>query len=300
MRKKFTLLLLLLLVASLTLSGCSLVVKDKVKDAAQIVLRVNDDTVNKEEFLRRLGEEENYLINNYAYTYQMYQYYGIGGFSMPSSEQIHAEAVKNVYDAEVKEFILKQKGAELGQDTLTDEETAAAKADAEANFNEMLQQVIDGGYLGETASEGDGGRVLECARWTFDAPVDTQDRCKGRCGDRRRRSPSSHAAALICDSYAGWWGRFACYPGNPWAFGHLDNADLHACRSYAHPGGVLERPSARLTRCAMRGGPSAQPRHIFPTPAQSRVVYPTLPPSTSCICESCNSLDEPHYVGNAP
>ena len=155
MRKKFTLLLLLLLVASLTLSGCSLVVKDKVKDAAQIILSVNDDTVNKEEFLRRLGEEENYLVNNYAYTYQMYQYYGIGGFSMPSSEQIHAEAVKNVYDAEVKEFILKQKGAELGQDTLTDEETAAAKADAESNFNEMLQQVIDGGYLGETASEGD-------------------------------------------------------------------------------------------------------------------------------------------------
>ena len=32
MRKKFTLLLLLLLVASLTLSGCSLVVKDAVKD----------------------------------------------------------------------------------------------------------------------------------------------------------------------------------------------------------------------------------------------------------------------------
>ena len=121
MRKKFTLLLLLLLVASLTLSGCSLVVKDKVKDAAQIILSVNGDTVAKEEYLRKLNDEENYLNNYYAYYTQMYQYYGISGYSAPSPTQIHAEALKNVHDGLVKDFILKQKGAELGQDTLTDE-----------------------------------------------------------------------------------------------------------------------------------------------------------------------------------
>ena len=162
MRKKFTLLLLLLLVASLTLSGCSLVVKDKVKDAAQIILSVNGDTVAKEEYLRKLNDEENYLNNYYAYYTQMYQYYGISGYSAPSPTQIHAEALKNVHDGLVKDFILKQKGAELGLDTLTDEETAAAKADAEAHFKEMLQQVIDGGYLGETKSEGDA--LMEEAR----------------------------------------------------------------------------------------------------------------------------------------
>ena len=162
MRKKFTLLLLLLLVASLTLSGCSLVVKDKVKDAAQIILSVNGDTVAKEEYLRKLNDEENYLNNYYAYYTQMYQYYGISGYSAPSPAQIHAEALKNVHDGLVKDFILKQKGAELGQDTLTDEETAAAKADGEAHFKEMLQQVIDGGYLGETKSEGDA--LMEEAR----------------------------------------------------------------------------------------------------------------------------------------
>ena len=155
MRKKAALLLLLLLVASLTLSGCSLVVKDKVKDAAQIILDVNGETVTKGEYLEKLADQENYLNNYYSYYYQMYQYYGISGYSMPSAEQIHTEALTTVHDETVKDIVLKQKGEELGLNTLTEEETAAAKADAETNFNEMLQQVIDGGYLGETTSEGD-------------------------------------------------------------------------------------------------------------------------------------------------
>ena len=162
MRKKITLLFLLLLVASLTLSGCSLVVKDAVKDAAQIILDVNGETVTKGDYLKKLTEEENYLANYHSYYYQMYQYYGISGYSMPSAEQIHAEALTNVHDETVKDIVLRQKGAELKLDTLTDEETAAAKESAETNFKEMLQQVIDGGYLGETTSEGDA--LMEEAR----------------------------------------------------------------------------------------------------------------------------------------
>ena len=53
MRKKVISLVLMLLVASLLLSGCALVVKDPVKDAARLILDVNGDTVTKGEFLEK-------------------------------------------------------------------------------------------------------------------------------------------------------------------------------------------------------------------------------------------------------
>ena len=56
MRTKTTIFVCMLLIASVVLSGCALVVKDPVKDAARVVLQVNDDKVTKEEFLRRCRE----------------------------------------------------------------------------------------------------------------------------------------------------------------------------------------------------------------------------------------------------
>ena len=153
MRKKLSVLLLMLLVASLTLSGCSLVVKDAVKDAARIILDVGGEQFNKADFSAAVTEQENYLKNYYSYYTQMYQMYGMS-YGMPADSQIHDEAVQAVYDQKVRDIVLAQKGKELGLDTLTEEETAAAMAQAETDYQDVLTQIREGGYV-DSSLEGD-------------------------------------------------------------------------------------------------------------------------------------------------
>ena len=153
MRKKLSVLLLMLLVASLTLSGCSLVVKDAVKDAARIILDVGGEQFNKADFSAAVTERENYLKNYYSYYTQMYQMYGMS-YGMPADSQIHDEAVQAVYDQKVRDIVLAQKGKELGLDTLTEEETAAAMAQAETDYQDVLTQIREGGYV-DSSLEGD-------------------------------------------------------------------------------------------------------------------------------------------------
>ncbi len=155
MRNKTILFVCMLLAASVILSGCSLVVKDPVKDAARVVLQVNDDQVTKADFLKQVSEEEEGMKSYYANMVQLYQLYYGYSMRMPTDEEIHTEAVTAVHDRLVKDFVLKQKAKELKLDTLTEEETASAKEEAQKSYDEMLQQIIDNGMLGETASEGD-------------------------------------------------------------------------------------------------------------------------------------------------
>ena len=160
MRKKSFLLLLMLLIASVALSGCSLVVKDAVKDAAQVILNIGGDEITKGDFLQQVSTQEAYSRSYYAYYAQLYQSYGLS-FGVPTEAELHQEAVTQVHDHLVEEHVLAQQAVKLNL-TLTEEEQAAARQTAETNFNDALKQIIDSGSLGETDLEGDA--LTEAAR----------------------------------------------------------------------------------------------------------------------------------------
>ena len=70
MRKK--LFLLLLLVASIALSGCALVVKDPIRDAQQVIVDVNGETVDKQTMSQLVTDYKNNTLSYYAQLYSMY------------------------------------------------------------------------------------------------------------------------------------------------------------------------------------------------------------------------------------
>ena len=146
MQKK--LFLLLLLVVCIALSGCALVVKDPARDAQQVVIDVNGETVDKQTVAQMVTNYKNNMLNYY---YQLYSMYGLP-FNESSVDLSTAE--QDTINQEVERLVLKQKFAALPELALTAEDEAAVKTAAEEDYNRILDQVKSL-YLSDSELEGD-------------------------------------------------------------------------------------------------------------------------------------------------
>ena len=129
--KKGLLLIMALLLALVTLSGCNLIGYDEALDGAQVVAKVNDHEITKAEWLAY----RDYMA---AYEQQyMQQYYG---FSMPIDEETLASYGESALEQMIQSYVVEDKIAELGYDQLTEEETAEIDeyATSMADFYKMM------------------------------------------------------------------------------------------------------------------------------------------------------------------
>ena len=166
MRKK--LFLLLLLVASIALSGCALVVKDPVRDAQQVIVDVNGTTIDKQTVSQLVTDYKNNTLNYYAQLYSMY------GLPFSESSVDLSTAEQDVIDNKVEELVLDQKFASLPELALTAEDEAEILEHAEEEYNRLLDQVktqflSDSGLEGDELTAAAQACALEVdARYTLD------------------------------------------------------------------------------------------------------------------------------------
>ncbi len=144
MRKRA--LLAFLAAAALLLSGCSLVVKDPVVDARQVIIDVNGETVDKQTFMASYNQALNYEY----YMQQMYQQYGL----VQSISLDEDKVLKDTLDSTVRRKVLLQKAKEAGLDALTEDEKAEIQADVRTQYQENLDEVKEY-YFADTPLEGD-------------------------------------------------------------------------------------------------------------------------------------------------
>lgn len=138
-------LLALLLALLLTLTGCSLVVKDPVVDAARTVISVNGEVKNKEAFMK----EYDAALFQQQQLIAMYQSYGL---QAPAMDE--AQLLQDTLDNSVRQMVLEQKAKELKLDVLTPEEQADADEDAKSHFESELNYIKSQFFAGTTL-EGD-------------------------------------------------------------------------------------------------------------------------------------------------
>lgn len=137
-----TMLLALLLAAALLLSACNLVVKDPVVDAAQVILSVNGEEVDKATFQR-------YYNNALGRAYEEQSYYAqFAQYGMQVPEVKPQDVLMATLDNTAKDLVLHQKAKELGLDVLNEEQAAAVEAKAQENYADILSQIKDYYFAG--------------------------------------------------------------------------------------------------------------------------------------------------------
>ena len=138
-------LLALLLVLTLTLSGCALIQKDMEVDRATEIIRVGDTVYTKGE----LQDEVNYQL------YYMYSLYSQFGLSYDVTDPANIADVQNeVIDAVVQSAVLEAKAAELGFDQFTPEELADITAEIDETW-QSYRDSVQAEYFADTELEGD-------------------------------------------------------------------------------------------------------------------------------------------------
>ena len=127
MNNRLVKLLALVLVLTLTLSGCSMIVVDEEKENARTAAVVGGEIITK-------GEAQSlydYYVDYYTY---LYSYYGM------SSDSLDLEDLKqDALDALVEQKLVAQKAAELGLDQLTDEQKAEIEEQVNADFENYIE-----------------------------------------------------------------------------------------------------------------------------------------------------------------
>ena len=129
--KKGLLLIMALLLALVTLSGCNLIGYDAELDGAQVVAKVNDHEITKAQWLAY----RDYMA---AYEQQyMQQYYG---FTMTLDDEMLASYNEPALEQMIQSYAVEDKIAALGLDQMTEEETAEIEeyATSMADFYKML------------------------------------------------------------------------------------------------------------------------------------------------------------------
>ncbi|MBR2823723.1 MAG: hypothetical protein IKE24_08565 [Clostridia bacterium] len=126
-------LLALMLAMTLFLTGCTLVQKDPEVDRATEIIRLGDQVITK-------GEVTDTVNSQLEYMASLYSMYGLS-YDAAAAENI-AE-VRSAVIADYKTHMVETaKIKELGLDTLTEEEEAAAQADAEQRYQDNLDHII--------------------------------------------------------------------------------------------------------------------------------------------------------------
>ncbi len=144
---KKNLFLILLVAAVVMLSGCTLKTVDPVADAAQTILSVNGETVNKAQMQNMVNNYTNLLLTSDMNT--LYYYYTYG--SLPYTD---SQLLDMTIQAATRSMVLSQKAASV---ELTEEETAQVNAEAEESFEATLQEIIES-HLTDTEATGDALR----------------------------------------------------------------------------------------------------------------------------------------------
>lgn len=153
---KKTGLLALLLAACLLLSGCSLVTVDKAADAAQIIVEVNGEKVDK----ATISSMVEYQIYQNEQTNAMYSAYGLSA-GLPTDMETLAP---QVIDAYVQALVTRQRAVELGFNQMTDEEKAEIETAAQASFDQLIDDVVISLYAdSELTDEEKRQKALEYA-----------------------------------------------------------------------------------------------------------------------------------------
>jgi parvulin-like peptidyl-prolyl isomerase len=111
-------------------SGCALVEVDPERDMAQVVAVINGEKVTKGEAMELYAS----ISYNVAYQEYLYHSYGITGVSFGDPKELTVDQLVN-------DRVLAQKVKELGYDALTDEEAALLDSEADADFEENIEDV---------------------------------------------------------------------------------------------------------------------------------------------------------------
>ena len=126
-------LLALVLALTLLLSGCTLIQKDPVVDAATEILRLGDDVITKGKVQEAVNNQLNYM----SYLYSMYGY----SYDATSPDNI-AEVQNSVISEFKKQLVTDAKIREMGLDQLTADDEAKIQSDAEKAFQDNLDYII--------------------------------------------------------------------------------------------------------------------------------------------------------------
>lgn len=124
MSGRFYKLLAFTFVIALVLSGCNLIQIDETLDNAEVVASFNGGTLTKGE----VKPQYNTAMSYYQALSSMY------GVSLPTDD-----VLENVVNSLVQNKVLLAKAAELGLDSLTEEEEAAVQKDSQDEYEQTVQ-----------------------------------------------------------------------------------------------------------------------------------------------------------------
>lgn len=145
-------LLALMLAAVMLLSGCALVTVDEAVDNARTVIDVNGEIVTK-------GQLDNMVQNQVYQNQQLNSTYSLLGLAsyLPTTP---AAVLDDLAQSQIESMVARQKAAEMGFDTMTDEETEEIQATAQENYDAQLDQIAVY-YFSDSELEEDALRA-EC------------------------------------------------------------------------------------------------------------------------------------------
>ena len=144
MRKRVILVLMLIL-ALVAASSCSLIVKDEEVDKQTTIIEVAGQTFTKGE----VNEQVEAVMDYEEYLYYMY------GITYDRSDASNISAAQDsAIEAMVQQAVLEQKAAELGLDVLTDEEQAEVEETADSTYT-MYVDSVKSAYFADTELTGE-------------------------------------------------------------------------------------------------------------------------------------------------
>ena len=132
MTKRIMKLAALLLAMCLLLTGCSMIEVDREMDDAEIVVKVGETEMNKKEVMQRFD----YVKSRYQQNQLMYSNYGLT-VAVPSDDEIK----QIVIDGLVLNEVRKQTAQKMGLDQLTEDELAQVQENAQANYDEYIEEL---------------------------------------------------------------------------------------------------------------------------------------------------------------
>lgn len=143
-RKRIVLALLLVL-ALLATTSCSLIVKDEEVDKQTPIIEVGATTITKEMVNQQIEE---------VHSYMEYMYYMYGMSYDRTSDTAIASARDQAVQLLLENAVMEQKIQELGLDQLTEEEEAQVQADAEETW-QLYYDSTKTYYFADTELEGE-------------------------------------------------------------------------------------------------------------------------------------------------
>lgn len=144
--------LISLILACVMLAGCSLIVKDPQVDGARIVIDVNGESMNKQEFMEKYN-------SNVQLQRQMEELYRAYGMQAPAMSE--EELLENTIDDIVRNKVLEQKAKEHKLDVLSEEENKEAEKEANTRWDNITAGIKSQFFKDSELSEKELNKAVE-------------------------------------------------------------------------------------------------------------------------------------------